>query len=505
MICPHCNREQKGNDRTVCMFCKKNLHASEVEAPGNHYESPDNALSEASVRADAGDVEACYRLGVMYYQGNGCARNLPLAVDYFEKAAQADLAEACYALALCQLQGKGTRQDIRRALENLSAAAQHKHAKAIKLLQDIKESIRNSTKDKVSLCTDTDQIGDEQCIEVIRFLPDDSANTCPNDQYELTRCKGYLAYHTLDPLQRTGYLHLPLLRCSTCHTWYISRSTLHLLEKSEFDISGLDIVGSKDYPRSDVMAEMHAPPVPEPEEIKVKSKKKSSQASRRSSNRRGKKNRQHLAIKVAACDGGRAENNFGYKGLCSNAFYQLHKKHVDTPWCASRKNHCRDWSKDQLENNEYPCLECHLLVDWKLGSAADGANDSSGHRIAGDREGSLALLTAIQPGNSELERRVFAIFQISSHSGLQDGEICAEPDRRLELMLDEPVLFWDHYPVLDQDNPRWGSVFYRNMQNDQVKSVLDQAITQVQDPERKEIALQLRATLDDAAEVVKPG
>ena len=98
MICPHCNREQKGNDRTVCMFCKKNLHSNDLKAPGNRHESPEhesseNELREVSFRADAGDIEACYRLGVMYYQGYGCARNLPLAVSYFERAAQADLAE----------------------------------------------------------------------------------------------------------------------------------------------------------------------------------------------------------------------------------------------------------------------------------------------------------------------------------------------------------------------------------------------------------------------------
>ena len=526
MICPHCHREQKDSTRNVCVFCKKNLYSETEETvrPKVKAETRSNETRESDLEESIDDIDlvslrqlsekgmpqADYRLGLCYLKGLGCEQDPQMAVRSFTKAAEAGLADAQYALAYCQLQGIGTKQQVRQAIQLLTKAAQQKHNKAIVLLKAIEETYRSKTPELPHLIPEGSPLPSEKCHEQIHFLPDDAANTCPSDQYELTRCEGYLAYYQLEPLERLGHVKINMSCCSNCGAWYLSRAAFNQISESTFDLDGFDILGCPDHVRHESLITLHTPEAPEQIEKQKPVKKRRRVGSGHGSSIRGPKNRQHLAIKLAACDGSLEEdsineNSPGFKGLCTDAMYQAHKKTGDITWCASRKNKCRNWTTQQWDTQEYPCLECHMLLDWQLGSPADGANDAPSHRITGNREGSFVLLTTLLPGRPESERRVFAIFQIDSQENLPSGAIAAIPDRQLVLMQHESLLFWDTYhkgvktdiETEDPPDPKWGSVFYRNISHDQIQVFLKKAVAVIQDDERKKIASQLLAIVSD--------
>ncbi len=484
MICPHCHREQKDKHQTVCIFCRKNL-LSENNSSTHSENSQASQFAEARILAEKGDLSALYRLGLCYYLGSGCDQDYQKAVNNFSNAADKGNADAQYAVSLCLLQGKGAQQNISLGVHYLKLSTQQGHVKAQKLLDEISKKSGHQQSHAGRLITDLDQIPEEKRHEMIHFLPVDAANTCPNDQYELTKCEGYLAYHQLNPLKRLGYVKLKMLCCTSCKNWFINRHAYNCLTESDYNLNGFDILGCKDHPRHESLIAFHTPEEPE---IPVKKRRRRATSTRGSL--RGPRHQQHLAIKLAACDGGASDNSFGYKGICSDAQYKLHKQTGSALWCAGRKNPCREWQEDQLNEHEYPCLESHLLVDWRLGSPEDGANDAPSHRISGDREGSIALLTTVLPGESENERRVFAIFRIHNPEDASPGEIVADEALRVEIMKNEPLYFWEtyHKDQQSEENPKWGSVFYRNLTHDQIQVFLKKAVELINDPDRKAIA-----------------
>ncbi len=494
MICPHCHREQKDNHQTVCIFCKKTLYSDTRSHPHSENHDQTSSFVQARIRAEEGNPAALYRLGLCYYLGSGCTQDYQKAVHYFQDAADKGNADAQYALALCLLQGKGIQQKISLSIHYLKQASKQKHPKASALLNEISKKHRSQPAGELQLITDLSLIPEAKRQEMVHFLPNDAANSCPNDQYELTKCEGFLAYHQLEPLKHLGYVKLNMLCCTGCKSWFINRHAYSVLAASDYNLDGFDILGCREHQRHESLIAFHTPEEPE---APVKTRRRRATSTRGSL--RGPRHQQHLAIKLAACDGGASENSFGYKGLCSDEYHKLHKQTGDAPWCASRKNQCRDWQGAAPDNHEYPCLESHLLIDWRLGSPKDGANDAPSHRISGDREGSIALLTTVLPGETEKERRVFAIFKINNPEQVSPGEIVADQMLRLEIMKNEPLFFWDTYHK-DQKNdeiPKWGSVFYRNVSHDQIQVFLKKAVELIEEPDRKATAGKLLSFISE--------
>ncbi len=108
----------------------------------SHYNAtpPDFGKAEAAYRAaaDSGSLLAAYRLGYMYYTGEGTGRSDRLAFDYFLRATRAPLAfqphnlelttrflgESYNNLGLMYQHGLGTRKNSRRAVEMYQRAAE---------------------------------------------------------------------------------------------------------------------------------------------------------------------------------------------------------------------------------------------------------------------------------------------------------------------------------------------------------------------------------------------
>lgn len=326
-------------------------------------------------------------------------------------------------------------------------------------------------------------------MDSVHYLPDETGNACPADQYQLLRRIGCLTSYQRTSAKPNGMVRLPLRYCSHCGTWYISRSVCSQLDAPAFKQDRFDIIGRPGQPRPAALAALHQ--TPQPTEKKSAHPRTPGRQRRRTSRQ---PDQRHLAIRLADCDGGRTDAAPGFRGLCSDAHYRLHVQHGDSVWCASRQNHCRQWTAEQMEAQDYPCLECHLLADWQFGRPTDGANDSPGRRIAGMRRGSLVLMTTMEPGTAEDRRYVFAVGKIANDPAEDNGGVSLDPTLRLELRPEEKLFFWDHVQPKEPSGdapPNWGSVFYRNLDVAHVAALLRQALALISDPDREAIIRQM--------------
>lgn len=90
------------------------------------------ALARLKPMAEAGNIEAWYWLGRLYfYDVPGVPRDYPLAARWFEKAARAGHADAQYKLGGMYYAGRGFKQSIRQALTWWRTAARQGQAEAL--------------------------------------------------------------------------------------------------------------------------------------------------------------------------------------------------------------------------------------------------------------------------------------------------------------------------------------------------------------------------------------
>ncbi|NCC48024.1 MAG: sel1 repeat family protein [Clostridia bacterium] len=493
MICPYCFRELITDPDQFCPYCLQKLPLYETEQEAKRLSEQAARFNRLQERADAGDLNACYEIGIRYYRGLECHRDLAKAVAFFEKAAAGGLSDARYAMALCLLQGRGLPQNIRLAIYYLKSAARDHHEKSARLLHDIQSQQHKRRQIEPEWLDDDQKIPPDSRIDSVQYLADTDGSACPADQYQLLSRVGYLTYYQGRTAKPNGVVRLPLRYCSHCGTWYISRSICARLDDASFKRAGLDIIGQPGHERPETLAALHQA---KPSEHQTGDRPRAGARGRRRTSRQP--DQRHLAIRVADCDGGRTETDPGFCGLCSDSLYRLHVQHGDVIWCASRENQCRQWTTGRMEAEDYPCLESHLLRDWQFGRPEDGANDSPGRRIAGQRKGSLVLMTTIEPGAGEDRRRVFAIGKIMNDPSDSNGQVVLDPDLQLKLQPQETIYFWEHAlpkAAAGDESPSWGSVFYRNLEVAHVAAVLKQALTLIKDPERQAAARQMLEAL----------
>ena len=91
-----------------------------------------NAGAVRSIRegAEQGDARAQARLGTIYKDGEGAARDDAVAVAWYEKAADQGLAQAQYDLGLMYATGRGVEQDFAKAAAWYRKAAEQRLAVA---------------------------------------------------------------------------------------------------------------------------------------------------------------------------------------------------------------------------------------------------------------------------------------------------------------------------------------------------------------------------------------
>ena len=112
-----------------------NLAYAEVKAVSKTADVNVNNVNEEDFQkilalAKQGDVEAQYKLGLMYYTGAYVTQNYKQAAYWFEKAATLGVAKAQYNLGLMYDNGQGVTQDYKQAVYWFEKAATQGLAKA---------------------------------------------------------------------------------------------------------------------------------------------------------------------------------------------------------------------------------------------------------------------------------------------------------------------------------------------------------------------------------------
>lgn len=105
--------------------------------------------AELRQRAEQGDTEAQYDLGLMYANGEGVARDDEQAVRWFRSAAEQGDADAQFNLSFMYLNGEGVPQDYEEAIRWFRAAAEQGLAPAQFYLGFMYDSGRGVPRDEI--------------------------------------------------------------------------------------------------------------------------------------------------------------------------------------------------------------------------------------------------------------------------------------------------------------------------------------------------------------------
>lgn len=174
----------------------------------------------------------------------------------------------------------------------------------------------------------------------------------------------------------------------------------------------------------------------------------------------------NIAFKCNYCDGGKSEENAGYKGICSDDTIKYNIKTAKHVWCRQPENMCYKYLQGEITREEIGkfydetksdfgksvCCESQMLELWRAGASVtqSGEGKSKPMSLKNARANSLALLTTKLPRAKDQDRFIFAVFLIDENyegdtEGL--GNLGSNPKYRLQLSLNEAkeLKFWNYY------------------------------------------------------------
>ncbi len=121
---------------------KAKVEAREKDDSGHQTVSGEQ-IEEYLRRAEEGDVDAQYNLGIIYYHGEGVSRNFEEAIHWFHKAAESGDADAQYNLGFMYGRGEGVEKNHEQSLEWFKRASQQGHTGASEILEKMMRKARS--------------------------------------------------------------------------------------------------------------------------------------------------------------------------------------------------------------------------------------------------------------------------------------------------------------------------------------------------------------------------
>src|SRR5438067_907840 len=106
------------------------LSAAVFQLPAQRTESNRKQVDAVKAKAEAGDADSEYQLGVRYYNGEGVPKDFSEAVKWYRKAAEQGLAEAQGNLGRCYFLGQGVAKNYAEAVKWFRKAAEQNYAAA---------------------------------------------------------------------------------------------------------------------------------------------------------------------------------------------------------------------------------------------------------------------------------------------------------------------------------------------------------------------------------------
>lgn len=164
-------------------------------------------------------------------------------------------------------------------------------------------------------------------------------------------------------------------------------------------------------------------------------------------------------------------NDKGFKGVCSEGAYR-HNIAEKRIWCS--KAPCRTF-KGRPSEEHHPCYESIIFSAWRFGAGWDHKHEERPRKINNTDVGKLALLTTVEPGKEEKDRRIVGFFKISR---IDDGEkketiVHGDPLGAIEIDASINTKFWDYYSNPNAPEKRmWGTGLFRYMDDASVLSLL---------------------------------
>lgn len=92
--------------------------------PATEVATPESALKELLAKAETGDAEAQFKLGIIYESGKGVPQNFAESIKWTRKAAEQGFAEAQTRLGKCYGEGRGVPKDIKEETKWYRRAAE---------------------------------------------------------------------------------------------------------------------------------------------------------------------------------------------------------------------------------------------------------------------------------------------------------------------------------------------------------------------------------------------
>ncbi|MFY9398624.1 MAG: tetratricopeptide repeat protein [Desulfomonilia bacterium] len=126
------------------LYLDEKAHSEEERPSQDKHASTSSGVTRQQVdeyirKAQQGDVDAQYNLGVIYYHGEGVTRDFEEALSWFQKAAEQDDADAQYNLGFMYGRGEGVKKDQTLSMQWFKRAADQGHQGAREILEKMAE------------------------------------------------------------------------------------------------------------------------------------------------------------------------------------------------------------------------------------------------------------------------------------------------------------------------------------------------------------------------------
>lgn len=223
----------------------------------------------------------------------------------------------------------------------------------------------------------------------------------------------------------------------------------------------------------------------ESEEIVIKQ----AAVKKETSTRNKKLSRANVAFKCNFCDGGKSDRQVGFEGVCSDSIISNNIAVEHRTWCGSEDSPCSDYYNGKITREEldakckddgFVCYESQMLRDWKAlaGIVQNGDRKGEPMKLQQVQNNSLCVLTTRNPGSTENERYIFAVFLVDeTYEGdnRAEGYVSTSSKFKLKLSPNEArkMLFWNYHCNSNNPGiPAWNSGLHRYFQDDVAAQIL---------------------------------
>ena len=199
--------------------------------------------------------------------------------------------------------------------------------------------------------------------------------------------------------------------------------------------------------------------------------------------------RANIAFKCNYCDGGKSANQVGFNGVCSDAVIRNNIEVEKRTWCNDETCACLQYHNGEIDRatldsqcgeGGFVCYESQMLRDWRAlaGVVRSGDRKDEPMKLQQVQSNSLCVLTTRDPGSTETERYIFALFLVDeTYEGdnREEGYVTTRSKYKIKLSPGEAhkMLFWNYHANDNRsDVAVWSSGLHRYLDDTEAVQIL---------------------------------